>query len=176
MLTMDDVKSMFTQQRKIGGGKRAWGIHVEQTWVPFFTASNVRGATHIPSDVLGAPERLALDNDGSIKLSKTGRPVTRVHPVLAEHVKVVQDKFVSDLQGYTGVTARELPDAYRAEVDAYQQAGQVELQGMLQSVDDFLASLAAQRAADAAKLIAAAIPTPSENGNTPKGRKEKAAV
>ena len=169
MLTLADVTHMVTPQLKRDGDKRAWSISVENTWVPFFMASNVKGETQIPYDVLGAPIRLAKNEDGTIKFSKAGRPMTRVHPVLAEQVKVCQEKYVADLQGFAGNVARELPDEYRAAVEFAQRAAVPVLEQMDQDVTDYLAELEAQK-------IASEVPTPSENGDKPKGRKEKAAA
>lgn len=167
MLTLEDVKSMTTPQLKKGGDKRAWSIAVESTWVRFYTATNVKGFTHIPSDVLGAPTRLARDKDGSIKFSKAGRPVTRVHPVLAEQVRVARQNYEADLLDFAGSIASEMPDAYKAEVESAQPAAQPVLEGMVTEVETFLAELAAQQAA-------LETPTPSEDGISPKRRKAAA--
>jgi hypothetical protein len=151
---------MLKPQAKSGGDKRAWSISVRTTWVPFFMATNAKGLSAIEPDVLGAPERLARDKDGSIKFSKSGRPMTRVHPVLAEQVKIARDYYEADLLGYAGNVARELPGKYKAQVELAQRAAEPITAQMTQDVDDFLASIAAEKAA-------LETPTPSENGATP---------
>ena len=159
-LTMADVKLMLKPTLKKGSDKRAWSIPVATTWVPFFTATNVKGLTTIEPDVLGAPLRLAREKDGSIKFSKEGRPMTRVHTVLAEHVKVARDNYEADLLAFAGNVAREMPGKYKAQVELAQRAAEPVTAQMDQDVDDFLAALAAEQAA-------AEVPTPSENGVTP---------
>lgn len=159
-LTLADVKSMLKPQAKSGGDKRAWSISVRTTWVPFFTATNVKGLTAIEPDVLGAPERLARDKDGGIRFSKSGRPVMRVHPVLAEQVKTARDYYEANLLGFVGNVAREMPSKYKAQVELAQRAAEPITAQMDQDVDDFLASIAAEQAA-------LDFPTPSENGVHP---------
>ena len=154
-LSNADAQAMIRPTHK-AADKRAWSIPVATTWVPFFTAMNTRGYTAIEPDVLGAPVRLARDKDGSIQFDKTGRPRTKVHPVLAEHVKVARGNYEADLLAYAGNTAREMPGKYKAQVELAQRAAQPVTAQMDQDVDDFLAS---QAALDA--------PTPSENGTTP---------
>lgn len=168
-LTIDDVKTMLTPQLKKGGDKRAWSIPVATTWVPFYTATNTAGLTSIAPDVLGAPLRLAKDKDGTIKFSKAGRPMTRVHPVLAEQVKVARENYEADLLAFVGHVASEMPDAYKAQVELAQRAAEPVTAQMAQDVDDFLANIAAEQAV-------LDTPTPSENGETPKRRKVAASA
>ena len=162
MLTAADVKSMLTPTRR-GGDKRAWSIPVATTWVPFFTATNVKGFTNIEPDVLGAPLRLAKNQDGTIKFSKAGRPVTQVHAVIAEQVKVAREHYEAELLAYAGNVAREMPKQYKAEVELAQRAAVPVVEQMDKDVEDFLAQIEAEKAAQAAL----AIPTPSQNGATP---------
>jgi hypothetical protein len=159
-LTIADIKVMLTPTLKKGGDKRAWSIPVTTTWVPFFTATNVKGLTTIEPDVLGAPLRLAKNEDGSIKFTKAGRPMTKVHPILAEQVKVARENYEADLLAFAGNVAREMPGKYKAQVELAQRAAEPVTAQMDQDVDDFLAKLAAEQAA-------AAVPTPSQNGATP---------
>lgn len=161
MLTAADVKTMLTPTLRKGGDKRAWAISVESTWVPFYTATNTKGLTTIAPDVLGAPPRLAKDKDGTIKFSKAGRPMTRVHPVLAEHVNVARENYEADLLAFAGNVAREMPTKYKAQVELAQRAAVPVVEAQAQEVDDFLANLAAEQAA-------LATPTPSQNGEHPK--------
>ena len=155
-LTMADVKSMLKPTLKKGGDKRAWSIPVATTWVPFFTATNVKELTSIEPDVLGAPLRLAKDKDGTIKFSKSGRPMTRVHPVIAEHVNVARGNYETELLVFAGNTAREMPGKYKAQVELAQRAGEPVTAQMDEEVDYFLASQAALET-----------PIPSQNGASP---------
>jgi hypothetical protein len=159
-LTVADVKSMLKPQRKQGGDKRAWSISMTTTWVPFYTATNTKGLTSIAPDVLGAPVRLARDKDGTIKFNKVGQPMTRVHPVLAEHVKVARENYEADLLAFAGNVAREMPGKYKAQVELAQRAAEPVIAQEVQDVDDFLAALVAEQAA-------LDTPTPSENGAHP---------
>jgi hypothetical protein len=160
---------MLKPQAKSGAEKRAWSIGVRTTWVPFYTATNAKGLTSIPSDVLGAPERLARDKDGAIRFSKSGRPMMRVHPMLAEQVKIARDFYEANLLGFVGNVAAEMPDEYKAEVDLAQRAAEPITAQMDQDVDDFLATIAAEKAA-------LDTPTPSENGDKPKASRVPAAA
>ena len=159
-LTVGDVKSMLKPTLRKGGDKRAWSIPVSTTWVPFFTATNVKGLTSMEPDVLGAPLRLAKDKDGTIQFDKAGRPRTKVHPVLAEHVKVARENYEADLLAFAGNVAREMPGKYKAQVELAQRAAEPVTAQMDKEVDDFLANLAAEQAA-------LATPEPSQNGATP---------
>jgi hypothetical protein len=159
-LTNADITSMLKPQFKSGSEKRAWSIGIRTTWVPFYTATNAAGKSSIPADVLGAPERLARNKDGSIKFSKSGRPVMRVHPVLAEKVKICRDNYEADLLGYVGRISSEMPGKYKAEVQLAQRAAVPITAQIDQDVDDFLANIAAEQAALES-------PTPSENGAHP---------
>jgi hypothetical protein len=168
-LTNADVKSMLKPTLKKGGDKRAWSIPVSTTGVPFFTATNTKGLTSMEPDVLGAPLRLAKDKDGTIKFSKAGRPMTRVHPVLTEQVKVARENYEANLLAFVGHVASEMPDAYKSQVELAQRAAEPVTAQMSQDVDDFLANLAAEQAA-------AEVPTPSDNGDQPKRRKVAASA
>ena len=100
--------------------RKTWGIGVESTVVPFFTATNVTGQTNIDPDVLGAPVRLARDKDGSIRFGSNGRPAMRIHPDISRHVGVMRENFIASLQAYTGMVQDEMPDQYAAQVAANQ--------------------------------------------------------
>lgn len=176
MLTANDITAMLKPTLKRGGDKRAWSISVATTWVPFFTATNVMGKTTLEPDVLGAPLRLAREKDGSIKFSKEGRPMTRVHPVIAEQVKVCRENYEANLLAYAGNVAHEKATAYKAHVALNQRAGEPVVVKMDKDVEDFLAKIAADQAAadqaaaalaDAAAQAALQAPTLSENGATP---------
>jgi len=83
METPNYIKALLMPNGKKPAGRKAWSIDLETVWLPFFTATNTVGDTHISPDALGAPLRLAYDADGSVKFSKTGRPITKVAKELA---------------------------------------------------------------------------------------------
>ena len=94
------VKSLLMPNGKKPQGRKAWSIDLEMVWLPFFTATNTTGDTHLPPDALGAPLRLAYNPDGSVKFSKTGRPITKVAKDLADNVRMVRDNFSAGLVSY----------------------------------------------------------------------------
>jgi hypothetical protein len=118
------IKSLLIHNGKRQVGRKAWSIDIEQVWLPFFTATNAVGDTALPFDVLGCPIRLAHEQDGSVKFSKTGRPVTRVAKELAEGVRMVRDNFVGGLVAYAEAVAQQSPDAYNKVADKARKAGE----------------------------------------------------
>jgi hypothetical protein len=137
---------------------------VETVWAPFFTACNVMGETNLPSDVLGAPIRLAKGKDGEVKFSQSGRPVMRVHKDLNDQVNIVRENFVAGLQAYTGSVQEERPDAYSNHVAAQQAAGQPLME---QDQADIVAALEQQAAQEQAESDA--------QGETPSGEGDPAS-
>jgi hypothetical protein len=105
-------------------GRRVWSIDLETVWVPFFLATNAVKATNIPSDALGAPLRLNYDKDGEVRFTKSGRPSMKVAPELAAQVRIVRENLVANLQSFTGKVMSQEKDAYKAQVEAAQQAAQ----------------------------------------------------
>jgi hypothetical protein len=104
--------------------RRVWGIDLETIWLPFFTATNTMGDTAIPADAMGAPLRLGYNADGSVKFSKTGRPVTKVVKDIADSVRLVKDNFTAGLLAYASGVITDNPDGYKAQVDMAREAGQ----------------------------------------------------
>jgi septum formation inhibitor MinC len=82
------------------------------------------GDTAIPVDVLGAPLRLAYNADGSVKFSKTGRPVTKVAKEVADSVRLVRDNFTAGLVAYAGSVIADKPEDYKAQVEQAREAGE----------------------------------------------------
>jgi len=124
MDTPNYVKTLLAPGGKKSGSRKVWSIDLEYVWLPFFTATNVQGDTAIPKEALGAPLRLAKDKDGTVKFSKSGRPVTRVAPELSEQIKIVRENFVASLTGYAAKVASENPQGYKGEVEACHKAGE----------------------------------------------------
>jgi len=81
------------------------------------------GETTIPAEALGAPLRLAYDAAGSVKFSKTGRPVFKVAPELQAHIRMVRENFQAGLLAYAQAVINERAEDYRAQVEAAREAG-----------------------------------------------------
>ena len=73
METPTYIKALLTNNtKKAQQARRVWSIDLETVWLPFFTATNTMGDTTVPADALGAPIRLAYNQDGTVKFSKGG--------------------------------------------------------------------------------------------------------
>jgi len=104
-------------------GRKVWSIDLELVWLPFLTATNVMGDTRLPHEALGAPLRLAYDADGSVKFSKTGRPITKVAKDLSDTIRMVRDNFTAGLSSYAnGVIAKRAND-YKVALELADKAG-----------------------------------------------------
>lgn len=123
MQTPTYVKALLKPSNGKGTSRKVWSIDLEAVWLPFFTATNVTGDTALPLEALGAPLRLAKDKDGSIKFSKTGRPVFRVAPELSQATRMVRDNFTASLISHATKVAKEMPKEYKAQVEACHEAG-----------------------------------------------------
>jgi len=118
------IRALLTPNGKQPSGKRVWSIDLESTWLPFFTATNAEGQTHIAHEAIGAPIRLAYAGDGSVKFGKSGRPSTKVAKELGEAVKMVRENFGAGLQAYAGKVIADNADGYKAQVELARQAGE----------------------------------------------------
>jgi hypothetical protein len=72
-------KSLFRPRTKKVQGRKVWSLDLETFWIPVFTASNTIGETNIPSDALGAPLRLAVDDDLVGHIHQRGSNVVRLY-------------------------------------------------------------------------------------------------
>jgi len=124
MDTPNYIKALLIPNGKKPQTRRAWGIELEGVWLPFFTATNTMGDTSIPADALGCPLRLGYNADGSVKFSKTGRPVLKVVKEVADGVKLVKDNFTAGLLSYAQGVANDNPEGYKAQLDMAREAGQ----------------------------------------------------
>ena len=124
METPSYIKSLLIPNGKKPTGRRVWSIDLETVWLPFFTATNTMGDTHIAPDALGAPLRLNYNQDGSVKFSKSGRPVIAVSKEIAQNVRLVRENFVAGLQDYANAVVTENPDGYKAMVEMAGKAGE----------------------------------------------------
>jgi len=149
METPQYIKSLLIPNGKKPAGRRVWSIDLETVWLPFFTSTNVMGETAIAPDALGAPLRLAYNPDGSVKFSRTGRPVTKVAKELADNVKMIRENFTATLQSYANSVITENPDGYKAEVEKARQAGEPIVSRDRQNLEQAIAKLREQELAEA---------------------------
>jgi len=122
--TPNYIKSLLMPNGQKPRGRRVWSIDLESVWLPFFLSTNTVGDTAIPVDALGAPLRLAYNADGSVKFSKTGRPVTKVAKEVADSVRLVRDNFTAGLVAYAGSVIANKPEDYKAQVEQAREAGE----------------------------------------------------
>ena len=149
METPSYIKSLLMPNGKKPTGRRIWSIDLETVWLPFFTATNIMGDTHLPPDALGAPLRLAYDQDGSVKFSKTGRPVTKVVKDIADSVKMIRENFTANLQSYANSVIAENPEGYKAQVEQARQAGEPIVTRDKQNLEQAIAKMREQEIAEA---------------------------
>jgi len=122
--TPNYIKSLLMPNGRKPAGRKVWSIDLELIWLPFLTATNVMGDTRLPHEALGAPLRLAYDADGSVKFSKTGRPITKVAKDLSDTIRMVRENFTATLLSYAnGVIAKRAND-YKGMVELANKAGE----------------------------------------------------
>ena len=124
METPNYIKSLLLPNGRKPAGRKVWSIDLEMVWLPFFTATNVMGDSHIAPEALGAPIRLAYDADGSVKFSKSGRPVTKVVKDLSDGIRLVRENFTAGLVAYAGAVAKDNADDFKAEITRATKAGE----------------------------------------------------
>ena len=117
------VKTLVKPTANKPQGRKIWSVDLETVWLPFFTSTNTMNETAIPQEALGAPLRLAFNQDGSVKFSKAGKPVVRVCKDLNDAVKMVRENFVAGLQNYANTVITENTEGYRSQVKLCQEAG-----------------------------------------------------
>ena len=149
METPNYIKSLLIPNGKKPTSRRVWGIDLELVWLPFFFATNTQGDTAIPADALGAPLRLGYNADGSVKFSKTGRPVTKVAKDIADNVRIVKDNFTAGLLAYANGVIADNPDGYSAQVESAKVAGEPILTKDKANLDKALAEAREQAMAEA---------------------------
>ncbi|MBA7467587.1 hypothetical protein ES705_20068 [subsurface metagenome] len=117
------IKNLLLPSPKSPRGRRVWSIDLETTWLPFFMATNTMGDTAIPADALGSPIRLAYDKDGSVRFSKSGRPVSRVAKPISESVTLIRQNFVANLEQYAEQVATDRQEDYAKQIEQATIAG-----------------------------------------------------
>ncbi len=124
MNTPNYIKSLVIPQTKRPTKRNAWGIDFATVWLPFFTACNAMGDTHIASDAIGCPLRVGYDKTGAVKFSQSGRPVIRVAKDLSDSIRLVHDNFTANLLNFAGAVIRDNNEAYRNEIETARLAGE----------------------------------------------------
>jgi len=173
METPQYIKSLLIPNGKKPAGRRVWSIDLETVWLPFFYATNTMGETNIPAEALGAPLRLAYNADGSVKFSKSGRPVTKVAKELSDNIRLVRENFTASLQSYANGVIAENPEAYKAQVEAAQKAGEPILTKDRHNLEQALAKIREQELAEA---MAKAEAKPSASAPKAKAKAEPEPV
>jgi len=122
--TPNYIKSLLLPNGKKPAGRRVWSLDLETVWLPTFFATNLQGDTAIPLDALGAPLRLAYAQDGSVKFSKSGRPVIRVAKPIADSVKLVRENLAANLVAFAEGVAKDNPEGFEAIKKSAHEAGE----------------------------------------------------
>ena len=157
MDTPNYIKSLiFPRNGQKARDRRVWSIELSRVWLPFLTATNTAGETAIPADALGAPLRLSYNPDGSVKFSKSGRPVMRVAKDIADTVRMVRDNFTANLMDYASQVMSDMPDQFQAQVDTAQRAGEPIVQKDNRNLDKAVAHATAEALKEARSLKPAA--------------------
>jgi hypothetical protein len=154
METPSYIKALVKPNGTKAAGRRVWGIDLETVWLPGFIATNTMGDTAIPHDALGAPLRLAYNPDGSVKFSKTGRPVLKVAKDLQDSVRMVRENFIAGWLAYAKAVREANPEGYKAEIAKAQEAGKPIIEKDRQALEQALAILAEAQAEAATKAKA----------------------
>ena len=100
--------------------------------------------TDISHEALGAPLRLAFNQDGSVKFSKSGKPVIKVAKDISDNVKMVRENFIAGLQTYTNTVFNEHGKAYKAQVAKSVEAGKPIQQHDKEKLDEAMEKLIQQ--------------------------------
>ena len=132
--------------------RKQWAIGLSTTWLPFFTATNLEGATFIPAEAMGCPMRLIVGKDGEVKFSESGKPRLGVAKELNTAIRLIRENFVANLQKHAADVATENAEGYAKLVESYQAAGRpiAERQN-----EQMVAAITARYAAEAAQAAAA---------------------
>jgi len=154
--------------------RRVWSIPLEAVWLPFFLATNTEGKTDIPSDALGAPLRLAKSSDGSVKFSKTGRPIFKVVADINNQVRIIRENFTAQLQAYANTVVSLKAEEYKAEVAKAQKAGKPILDADAETLEKAIAAIKAKELTEALNKATKAEEPKAEEPKAEKAEKPKA--
>lgn len=136
MIAPTYIKNLMRPNGQQPRGRKVWSIDLETVFVPFFTATNVDGLSAMPLEALGAPLRLAYDADGSVKFSKSGKPVIKVVKDIQDAVRLMRENLVAELQQYTANVRSKQKDAYTEHVRLSLEAGAPIVERDRQALDE----------------------------------------
>jgi hypothetical protein len=154
------ITSLLRPVVKKTGGRKVWGLDLETTLVPFFTAEAVEGHAYIPPEVLGCPVRLQRNEDGEVKFSKTGKPVIRVAQEMGGMVRLMRENLEANLQAHALEVKTAMPDKYIEAVKLNQALGKPIAD---KDVLDLSAAIDSRNAAAVAAAITAAANVATKN-------------
>ena len=185
--TPNYIKNLLMPSAKPTKGRKSWSIDLQQVWIPFFTSTNVMGDTAIPLDALGCPLRLAYEKDGSVRFSKTGRPVVKIAKPVADSISLVRENFTANLVNYAHSVATDKAEAYIAQVKMAVKQGEPIIQRDTNELNKAVklqieqamreAEAKAQAEAEAlAKVEAQAVNTPATNSEKQPSKRETVKV
>jgi hypothetical protein len=139
--------------------RKLWAIGLSTTWLPFFTATNLEGATFIPAEAMGCPMRLTVGKDGEVKFSESGKPRLGVAKELSTAIRLVRENFVANLQKHAADVATENAEGYAKLLVSYQDAGRpiAERQN-----EQMVAAITARYIAEAARTVAPEVAVPEK--------------
>jgi hypothetical protein len=143
------IKSLLTPNGKKPADRRVWSVPLEAVWQPFFMATNLQGDTALPMDALGAPLRLAYNQDGSVKFGKTGKAVIKVAKPIADSVKMVRENFVANLVSYTEQVRESNASGFEALEKKATKAGKPIIANDRANLDKAIAEAMAKSMAEA---------------------------
>ena len=123
--------------------RKVWSMPLNGVWLPFFTATNVTGTSAISADVLGAPLRLAREQDGTPKFSNRGKPVIRVVKELSDQIKIVRENYMAGLVQFAATVQKAMPEEYKAQVKAAHEAGAPIMEKDVEDLTVYMEALAA---------------------------------
>ena len=92
-----------------------------------------------------------IDQDGSVKFSKAGKPVVKVAKDISDNVKLVRENFVAGLQTYANTVFNENGEAYKAQITKAVEAGKPIQRHDKEKLDEAMEKLVEQAIAEAEK-------------------------
>ena len=156
------IKGLLKPNGTKSKGRKVWSVDLETVWLPFFTATNTTGDTSVPAEALGAPLRLGLQVDGTVKFSSNGKPVIKVAKELSDGITLVRENFVAGLTAFTRSVVQSDKEGYVAQIEAGQTAGKPISERDRKALDRAIAARIAVEAAELAKVEAPEAPKAPE--------------
>jgi len=117
------IATLVKQSTARATERKVWSIGLNTTWLPFFTATNLQGATFLPAEALGCPMRLVIGKDGVVKMNTNGTPKVAVCKELKAAVRSVEDNFIAGLHQYVSDVKDVNPEGYAELVKHCEELG-----------------------------------------------------